>query len=70
MEPHERFGRNLKQARKELGWTQEDLGHAADLHSTEIGRLERGAREPRLSTIVRLARALEVPPAKLFVGID
>jgi transcriptional regulator with XRE-family HTH domain len=69
MEPHERFGRNLKQARKERGWTQEDLGHAADLHSTEIGRLERGAREPRLSTIVRLARALKVTAADLVDGV-
>jgi len=69
MEPHERFGRNLKQARLDRGWTQEDLGHEATLHSTEIGRLERGAREPRLSTIVRLARALKVSTADLLDGV-
>lgn len=69
MESHERFGRNLKQARKRRGWTQEDLGHAAGLHSTEIGRLERGDREPRLSTIVKLARALKITAADLLDGV-
>ena len=69
MQPHERFGRNLREARLARGWTQEDLGHAADLHSTEIGRLERGDREPRLSTIVRLARALKLTAADLVDGV-
>jgi transcriptional regulator with XRE-family HTH domain len=64
-----RFGRNLKRARNRRGWTQEDLGHAADLHSTEIGRLERGDREPRLSTIVKLARALKTTAADLVDGV-
>ena len=70
MEPHKRFGRNLKAARRARRWTQEDLGHAAGLHSTEVGRLERGDREPRLSTIVRLARALELTAADLVDGVD
>lgn len=69
MEPHKRFGRNLKQTRRDRGMTQEDLGHAAKLHSTEVGRLERGAREPRLSTIVKLARALRVTAADLLDGV-
>jgi transcriptional regulator with XRE-family HTH domain len=69
VEPHERFGRNLKRARHARSWTQEALAHAAGLHSTEVGRLERGDREPRLSTIVRLARALELTAADLVDGV-
>jgi transcriptional regulator with XRE-family HTH domain len=40
------------------------------LHRTEIGMLERGEREPRLSTIVKLASALEVPLHELVGGIN
>jgi transcriptional regulator with XRE-family HTH domain len=39
------------------------------LHRTEIGLLERGEREPRLSTIVKLAGALEVPLHELIGDI-
>jgi transcriptional regulator with XRE-family HTH domain len=40
------------------------------LHRTEIGLLERGEREPRLSTIIKLAGALEAPLHELVGGID
>jgi transcriptional regulator with XRE-family HTH domain len=70
VEPHERFARNLREERKRSGMSQEALGHACDLHPTEISRLERARREPRLSTIVRLARALSIPPADLLRGIS
>lgn len=68
-EPREIFGRNVRQARREAGMSQEALGHACDLHPTEISRLERAGREPRLGTIVKIARALRIPPARLLDGI-
>lgn len=68
-QPHAIFGRNVKRERRRAGLSQEALGHACDLHPTEISRLERAAREPRLSTIVKLARALRIPPARLLDGI-
>ena len=40
------------------------------LHRTEIGMLERGEREPRLGTIVKLAGALEAPLHDLVGGIE
>jgi len=67
--PRERFAANLHAQRKRAGLSQEALGHACDLHPTEISRLERAKRDPRLATIVRLARALNVPPAQLLDGI-
>lgn len=39
------------------------------LHRTEIGMLERGEREPRLSTIIKLVGALEAPIHELAGGI-
>jgi transcriptional regulator with XRE-family HTH domain len=70
VEPRERFAANLRSERKRAGLSQEALGHACDLHPTEISRLERAVRDPRLATIVRLARALEVAPAQLLAGIS
>lgn len=70
MEPRERFAQNLRAERVRLGLSQEALGEACDLHRTEISLLERSARDPRLATIVRLARALDVRPAWLLEGIE
>lgn len=69
MEPRERFAKNLRALRLEQGWSQEALAAACDLHRTEVSLLERAARDPRLATIVRLARALGVRPAELLDGI-
>jgi transcriptional regulator with XRE-family HTH domain len=66
MGPNERFAANLRARRRQAGLSQEKLAAAASLHRTEISLLERAEREPRLSTIVRLANGLGVPPAALL----
>lgn len=66
-----RFGENLHSARKQTDLSQEQLGFRAGLHRTEIGLLERGARVPRLDTLVKLASALGVRiECPLFEGIS
>lgn len=70
MEPHERFARNLVAQRQPARLSQEALGFQCGLHRTEVSLLERGGREPRLSTIVRLARGLRIRPADLLDGIE
>ena len=70
MEPLEQFASNLRSERERRGLSQEELGRACGLHRTEISLLERAGREPRLSTIVKVARALHVPPASLLDGIQ
>lgn len=65
----ERLGQNIRTRREGDELTQEDLAAACDLHPTEIGRLERGERDIRLSTLVRVARGLQVPPKELLDGI-
>jgi transcriptional regulator with XRE-family HTH domain len=67
--PRDRFGVNLRKARRAAGITQEELGFRCDLHRTEISLLERGGREPRLTTILKLAGALGVTPESLCAGI-
>ena len=65
----ERFARNLRAERQAAGLSQEALADASDMHRTEVSLLERAQREPRLQTIVKLARALGLPPARLLDGI-
>ncbi len=69
MNPRHRFASNLRDARRKSGLTQEELGDRTDLHRTEISLLERGGREPRLGTIVKLAGALGVSAESLCVGM-
>lgn len=66
----ERFSQNLRALRTEAGLSQERLAARCRLHRTEISLLERGEREPRLSTMVRLSRGLNVPLTSLLDGID
>jgi len=70
VKPVEQFEDNVRRIREQRGLSQEALGDASGLHRTEISLLERGAREPRLTTIVRLARALKVKPARLLEDVE
>jgi DNA-binding XRE family transcriptional regulator len=65
----ERFAENVRTYRRRAGLSQEALGKLADLDRTEVGLIERGKREPRLLTIVKLAAALAVTVEKLCEGI-
>jgi transcriptional regulator with XRE-family HTH domain len=67
--PEERFAANLRRQRRAKGLSQEQLAEKTGLHPSEVSRLERAVREPRLGTIVRLARGLGVSPAKLVEGV-
>ena len=53
-----------------MGLSQEALAEKADLHWTYIGGIERGERNVSLINIVRIARALDVTPARLMTGIQ
>lgn len=64
-----RFGANVRAARLAQGWTQEDLAAKTGLSSVQISRVERGVREVRLTTVLRLLKALEASPAELLDGL-
>jgi len=65
-----RFGKNLANARKDAGLSQEEAGIRASLHRTEIGLLERGERTPRIDTAIKLAGAVGVGLDRLLIGIE
>jgi transcriptional regulator with XRE-family HTH domain len=60
------LGRNVRRLRKEQELTQEDLAHLAGLHAPAVGRLERAVVDSRLSTVQKLADALEVSISELL----
>lgn len=60
------FGERVRDLRLERGLSQERLAEAADLHRNHLGTVERGEQNPTLDSILALATALGVPPARLF----
>ena len=62
------LGMAIKTQRASLGISQEELTHRAGLHRTYVSDLERGARNPSIESIEKLAGALQVSVSNLFEG--
>lgn len=63
------FAENLRRLRKERGLSQEELGARANIQMADISRYESASRDPRITTVARLAGALDVPIAELLHDI-
>src|ERR1700712_1769362 len=63
------LGERVKAARLRIGISQEDLGELADMHFSNIGKIERGQSNPNLATIVALAGPLGVDPGEWLSGL-
>lgn len=63
------FGANLRWARERSALSQEALANEAGVDRAAVSVFERGRRNPNLRTVLRLARALELPPAVLLRGV-
>ena len=60
------LGATIKTERSALGISQEELAERAGLHRTYVSDVERGARNPSIASIEKLARALKVSLSALF----
>jgi transcriptional regulator with XRE-family HTH domain len=67
----EGFGGNVRRVRmaKRPRCSQEQLADATELHRTEIGKIEQGKVEPRLTTLLILADGLSVTIDELLAGL-
>ena len=63
-------GQRVRDLRRRQGLTQRALAQACDLSANAIGLIERGESSPSVSTLHRLALALEVPIAELFTETE
>lgn len=64
------FGIRLQQLRREQNISQEKLAELSGLHRTYISSLERGARNPTITTLYSVANALNIEISYLVLGID
>lgn len=60
------LGKNLRAARMKLDLTQEQVSERSGVQAGEISRIERDLRDPKVSTVEKLAAAVGVPPGRLF----
>lgn len=60
------LGPRLREARELLELTQEEVAERSGVHATEVSRIEAGKRDPQVSTLLRLAKAVEVKPGQLL----
>lgn len=67
MDPGLAFGKVLRSVRKEVGLTQEQLAHEAEIDRTFVSLIERGERQPTIRVLFKLAAALHVPASHLIV---
>jgi transcriptional regulator with XRE-family HTH domain len=65
MDVRRRLGLNLQRLRKAKGWSQEESADLADIHRTYISGVERGVRNPTITIVEKLARALGASIAEL-----
>jgi transcriptional regulator with XRE-family HTH domain len=62
-------GDKIREYRKAIGLSQEELGERADVHYTYIGGLERGQRNISLANLYKIANSLGISLSEL-VDID
>jgi len=61
--------KNLAKLRKQKGWSQEKLAVESGVSYNTIIKLERGRiRNPKIETVIKLAKALNVSIDKLVIG--
>jgi transcriptional regulator with XRE-family HTH domain len=66
MDIRRRVGLNVRRIREERGLSQEGLAFECDLHRTYVSGIERGIRNPTVTSLQRIAKALRVAPAALL----
>ena len=66
MDVRHRLGRNLRRLREAKGLSQEAFAHDAGIHRTYVSDIERGARNPTITIVAKLAAALQVTAGEML----
>ena len=60
------IGENIRQARKNAGLTQKELGEKLGISAAAIGQFEKKNSNPHNSTVQKIAAVLEISPLTLY----
>lgn len=64
-----KLGQAIRARRKALGMSQEAFAALLGMHRTQMGHIEQGRKDCRLSTLSRIAEGLQIPLAGLLDGL-
>ncbi len=67
MDIRKRLGQNVRRLRVEKGLSQEAFAHEAGIHRTYVSDIERGARNPTILIVEKLAERLGATASELLV---
>jgi len=62
------IGKRIKEKRKAAGLTQEELAHKSFLETPTINKIENNKSKVKLSSLIKIANALEVSSDELLCG--
>ena len=60
------FGESVKNRRKDINMSQEELVYKSGIHRTYMSFIERGLRNPSLLIIFKISRVLKIKLSELF----
>ena len=64
------FGQALRKARNDKGFSQENLALESELDRSYISLIESGQKQPTITSVVTLARALQIRPSQLVKNME
>jgi len=64
------LGSRIRRLREKRGVSQEELAHQTGFSRSFMSAIERGTKDVRLSTLLRLASIFEISLSQLFKGVD
>lgn len=62
----EKLGKKIQKARKQIGYSQEELAEMLRISRTHMGHIEQGRKSPSLELLEKIARALKIKVSTLF----
>ena len=66
LEVRKYLGNRVRALREKRKWSQEELSHRSGLAPSFTGAIERGEKDLRITTLVKLANVFKIPISKLF----
>lgn len=63
------LGKHIAEARRTQGISQEVLAAMADIDRSHMGFIEQGRRNPTITTLFKICRALKIELHDLFKGL-